>query len=260
MKAFLYGLVICLAIRSGASYEYAAQCVSGPIVGGLDQTGGRIGLYAIALRTILPVYGNLKWMGKGPNDQCGTAANAINLNLVRYQDIRDHFRNMTQIGALQAMQLADKSGQESYLYVFKSKAFIEYHEIANCVPGGIVKGLSQTGGRIALYTVALQTILPEVFGGLKYLGEGNSSACESSMNTINMGNKSLVEAKQLIANSGMKEVGVLQGMQLAQENKSYLYVFKNKMWNNTWEVMLPNLQTYGLPADFVMTETSEQLV
>jgi len=43
-------------------------------------------------------------------------------------------------------------------------------------------------------------------------------------------------------------------MKLADENKSYLYVFKNKMWNSTWEVMLPNLQTYGLPDDFVMTQ------
>eukprot|EP00930_Biecheleria_cincta_P086521 TRINITY_DN757_c0_g1_i1.p1 TRINITY_DN757_c0_g1~~TRINITY_DN757_c0_g1_i1.p1 ORF type:complete len:258 (+),score=38.42 TRINITY_DN757_c0_g1_i1:74-847(+) len=252
MKHSLYALVISLAIPGGASYEFAGNCVPGSIVAGLNQTGGRIGLYTMALQTIMPIYGNLALMAQGPNDQCSTAANAINLNLVKPKDIKKHFTGMKEIGALQSLKVGNKSGLVSYLYVFKAKTFIEYSEIADCVPGPIVKGLNQTGGRIALYSMALRTILPDLFGDLVYLGQGNTAACLDMMNHINMGNISISKMKKDAIKLGLKQIGILQGLKLAEDDKSYLYVFKNKMWNKTWEVMLPNLQSYGLPADFVM--------
>merc|ERR1740121_1103939 len=184
-------------------------------------------------------------MAQGPGGECGSAANLVNTNMIKPGDILTKFTNMSQIGALQGLKVGEHN--KSYLYVFKSLAFREYAVIADCVPGSIVGGLSQTGGRIALYTMALTTILPGLFGDLLFLGQGNNSACVNMMNTINEGNKSVVDINKKFKNSfGMREIGVLQGLNLADGNKSYIYVFKNKMWNSTWGVMLPNLQNYGV--------------
>jgi len=257
MKHVSCALVISLAIRiCAAAYEYSGNCVPGPIVAGFNQTGGRIGLYTMALHKIMPIYGGLALLAEGPNDQCGAAANAINANQVKPNDVVNHYLDMKQLGALQSLKEANKSGLVSYLYVFKSKLFTEYSEIADCVPGPIVGGMNQTGGRIALYSMALKTILPKIFGDLLFLGHGNNSACIGMMNSINEGNRSCSEERGLGAELGMKELGVLQGLKLADNDKSYIYVFKNKMWNNSHEVMLPNLLNYGLHDDFKMEETS----
>eukprot|EP00930_Biecheleria_cincta_P086523 TRINITY_DN757_c0_g1_i3.p1 TRINITY_DN757_c0_g1~~TRINITY_DN757_c0_g1_i3.p1 ORF type:complete len:276 (+),score=35.85 TRINITY_DN757_c0_g1_i3:63-890(+) len=252
-KALLSAVTLFLVLFTGTGYKYAANCVSGTVVKGLKQTQGRIGLYVMALQTLMPIYGNLVLMAQGPRPQCRTAANVINLNLLNEpMDVFKHFENMTQIGALQSLQEGDKT--KGYLYVFRSKAYTEYNWIADCVPGPIVKGLKQTGGRIALYTMALTTILPGLFGDLVYLGEGNNSACIDMMNSINMGNNSVLSVSKVKKNIGMKEIGVLQGLQVADKDKSYIYVFKNKMWNSTNNIMIPGLKEYGLPADFVMVQ------
>lgn len=237
--------VFCLSLSPTEGYDFVANCVPGGVVKSLGATDGKVGLYVMALQTIMPtLYGNLKLMAVGPGGECGRAANLVNLNLLRPPDILTKFPNMTEVGVVQSLQKAQT--KRSYLYVFKNKAFTEYGVIADCVPGGVVKSLSATGGRIALYTMALTTILPGIVGNLLYLGEGNNSACIKMMNTINMGNKSVVASvKGKKSLFGMKEVGVMQGLQLAQNNKSYIYVFRNKMWNGTWDVMIPNLQHYG---------------
>eukprot|EP00930_Biecheleria_cincta_P086524 TRINITY_DN757_c0_g1_i4.p1 TRINITY_DN757_c0_g1~~TRINITY_DN757_c0_g1_i4.p1 ORF type:complete len:276 (+),score=43.72 TRINITY_DN757_c0_g1_i4:58-885(+) len=252
-KALLSAVTLFLVVFTGTGYKYAANCVSGTIVKELKQTQGRIGLYVMALQTLMPIYGNLVLMAQGPAPQCGTAANAINLNLLNEpMDVFKHFKNMTQIGALQSLQKGNI--HKGYLYVFRSKGYAEYNWIADCVPGPIVKGLDQTGGRIALYTMALTTILPGLFGDLVYLGEGNNSACVDMMNSINEGNSSVVSISKVKNNMGMKQIGVLQGLKVADNHKSYIYVFKNKMWNTTNNIMIPGLKEYGLPADFVMVE------
>jgi len=256
MKFFSCALAIALAIRIGASYEYIGNCVPGPIVAGLNQTGGRIGLYTMALTKIMPIYGNLMLMAEGPGDQCNAAANAVNLNQVQPNQILNHYLGMKQLGALQSMKVANTTGLVSYLYVFKSKIFIEYSEIADCVPGPIVGGLNQTGGRIALYSMALKTIFPGLFGDLVFLGQGNNSACIDMMNKINEGNKTLQTMKEVAGELSMNEIGVMQGLNAADNDKSYIYVFKNKMWNNTFEVMIPNMSSYGLAPDFNMTTPS----
>eukprot|EP00930_Biecheleria_cincta_P086525 TRINITY_DN757_c0_g1_i5.p1 TRINITY_DN757_c0_g1~~TRINITY_DN757_c0_g1_i5.p1 ORF type:complete len:269 (+),score=32.92 TRINITY_DN757_c0_g1_i5:62-868(+) len=252
-KVLLPALTLFLLALTGTSYKYAANCVSGTIVKGLEQTQGRIGLYVMALQTLLPVYGNLYLMAEGPAEQCGAAMNAINANLlIEPMDIFKHYENMTQVGALQSLQKGNID--KGYLYVFRSKAYPEYDYIADCVPGPIVKGLSQTGGRIALYTMALTTILPGLFGDLMYLGEGNNSACIDMMNSINTGNKSIVDIPKFKKKMGMKEVGILQGLKVADNHKSYIYVFKNKMWNTTEQIMIPGMKTYGLPDNFTMVD------
>jgi len=255
--ARLSTVALFLAVFRGTTYKFAANCVPGDVVAGLNQTGGRIGLYVMALKTLLPIYGNLQLMAKGPPDQCNSAANVVNTNLINTPaEIFSRFKNMTQLGAIQSMNLADKSGNTSYFYMFRSKAFRDFEVIADCVPGSIVGGLNQTGGRIALYTMALKTILPGIFGDLLFLGQGNNSACVDMMNAINEGNKSVVTISKAKRNSPMQEIGVLQGLNVADIDKSYIYVFKNKMWNSTWGVMLPNLQQYGLPPDYEMVRNT----
>jgi len=254
MKPFSCALAISLAIRIGASYEWIGNCVPGPIVAGLNQTGGRIGLYTMALNKIMPIYGNLVLLAEGPGDQCNAAANAVNLNQVAPNDILNHYLDMKQLGVLQSMKVANET--VSYLYVFKSKIFIEYSEIADCVPGPIVGGLNQTGGRIALYSMALKTIFPGLFGDLVFLGQGNNSACIDMMNKINEGNKTLQAMKAVAGELSMNEIGIMQGLNAAENDKSYIYIFKNKMWNNTHEVMIPNMLSYGLDPDFNMTTPS----
>lgn len=241
---------LCLSLSPGEGYEFLANCVPGDIVKDLAQTQGKVGLYVMALQKIVPLYGNLKLMAEGPGDECGEAATLVNVNQIRPQEIVTKFTNMTEVGALQSLKTAVSN--RSYLYVFKNKNYREYHAIADCVPGPIVKGLNQTGGRIALYTVALTTILPGLFGDLLFLGEGNNSECINMMNNINEGNDPhrhenvMKDVKAKKSKFGMKEIGVLQGLKLAEDNMSYLYVFKNKMWNNTWSVMLPGLKDYGV--------------
>jgi len=252
MKSFAYALVISLAIRIGASYQNIGNCVPGSIVAGLNQTGGRIGLYTMALHKIMPIYGNLLFMAEGPPDQCNAAADAVNLNQVQPDEILNHYLAMKQLGALQSMKVANTTGLVSYLYVFKSKIFIEYSEIADCVPGPIVGGLNQTGGRIALYSMALKTILPDLFGDLLFLGQGDNGACVDMMNKINEGNQTVTTMKAVAGELNMQEIGILQALNLANNSKSYIYVFKNKMWNNTHEVMIPDMQSYGLNASFSM--------
>jgi hypothetical protein len=206
----------------------------------------------MALHKLMPIYGGLALVAEGPNDQCGAAANAVNANQVMPNQILNHYLGMKQLGALQSLKEANKSGLVSYLYVFKSKLFIEYSEIADCVPGPIVGGLNQTGGRIALYSMALKTILPGIFGDLLFLGQGESSGCMNMMNSVNEGNRSVPQLKAMAAEYGMKEIGVMQGLKLADNDKHYIYVFKNKMWNNSHEIMIPGMQSYGLPADFTV--------
>jgi len=246
-KILLRALTLCLALSPGEGYEFKANCVPGGVVKSLGATDGKVGLYVLALQQIMPtMYGNLKLMAQGPGGECGRAANLVNLNQIQPGDILTKFTNMTEVGAIQALNKA--VANKSYLYVFKSKNFREYSVIADCVPGGIVGGLSQTGGRVALYTMALTTILPGIFGNLQYLGQGNNSACMTMMNAINEGNKTVVDInKKNVASFGMKEIGVLQGLQVADNTTSYIYVFTNKMWNSSWKVMLPNLQSYGIP-------------
>lgn len=256
MKHSSCALVISLALRIGAGYEYSGNCVPGPIVRGFNKTGGRIGLYTLALHTIMPIYGGLVFMGEGPNDECGAAANAVNANQVLPNQILNHYLGMKQLGVMQSLEAANNSGLVSYLYVFKSKLFIDYSEIADCVPGPIVRGLNQTGGRIALYSMALKTILPGIFGDLLFLGQGNNSACMDMMNSINEGNVTVPNVKEVAGELGMKEIGVMQGLSAADNDLSYIYVFKNKMWNSTYDIMIPNMSSYGLAPDFTMGATT----
>eukprot|EP00930_Biecheleria_cincta_P044124 TRINITY_DN3027_c0_g1_i2.p1 TRINITY_DN3027_c0_g1~~TRINITY_DN3027_c0_g1_i2.p1 ORF type:complete len:255 (-),score=33.64 TRINITY_DN3027_c0_g1_i2:35-799(-) len=246
-KVFLRALILFSAVPLNISYRYVANCVPGGVVQSLQQTQGKIGLYVLALQTIMPtLYGNLMLMTEGPTTECQDAANLVNSNQIFPEHILQHYPKMSQLGAIKGLQEANIS--KSYLYVFKNKAYTEYAIIADCVPGPIVGGLDQTGGRVALYTMALKTILPGLFGDLLYIGEGKNPGCIEMMNAINMGNKTIVTTDKKTApkSFGMREMGVLQGLKQADNEQSYIYVFKNKMWNSTWQVMIPDLKHYGI--------------
>merc|ERR1712137_661486 len=125
------------------------------------------------------LYGDLKLMAVGRDGPCMDAANAVNSNTVLVSDVLDRF-DMKEIGVLKA--LGDASNTSSYLYVFENEEYVDNELIANCVPGGIVYSLDLTGGVVAAYTIALQTILPSLMGDLQYLGTGPNADCVEGMN------------------------------------------------------------------------------
>eukprot|EP00441_Pelagodinium_beii_P044818 CAMPEP_0197621000 /NCGR_PEP_ID=MMETSP1338-20131121/1665_1 /TAXON_ID=43686 ORGANISM="Pelagodinium beii, Strain RCC1491" /NCGR_SAMPLE_ID=MMETSP1338 /ASSEMBLY_ACC=CAM_ASM_000754 /LENGTH=225 /DNA_ID=CAMNT_0043190319 /DNA_START=125 /DNA_END=802 /DNA_ORIENTATION=+ len=212
-----------------------ANCVPGPMM----NIVGRPALYTAVLKILMPtIYGDMKFMATGKESECMAAANAVNSNqLLAESDLAATITtdfNVTELGMVKSMDPYDNTS--AYLYVFANEAYRDYEYIANCVPGGVVSSLEQTAGKPALYTVALQTILPSLMGDLQYLGEG---PCGRVMNKINEGNTSVLP---LLKDhdpefEGMDELGILQGLDTADNKSSYLYVFKNKMWNETWGVM-----------------------
>jgi len=215
------------------AYKMIANCVPGPMM----DIVGRPSLYTVVLTTLMPtIYGDMKLMAYGEDSgKCFAAANGINDNTVLIGDVLEKY-GMENLGLLKAMGTYDN--HTYYLYVFENKEFEDHEYVADCVPGDIVSGLSFTEGKIALYTVALQTILPSLLGDLKFLGTGPNADCLTGMDLINTGNESLVEMMQ-DKTSGLEitQVGILAGMNVADNKSSYLYVFANKMWNTTWNVM-----------------------
>jgi len=225
----------CMLLSLGScavAYKMIANCVPGPMM----EIVGRPALYTIVLKTLMPtIYGDMKLMAFGEHDPCFEAANSINDNSVLIGDVIDKY-GMQNLGVIKATGTYDN--KSFYLYVFENEEFEDHEYIADCVPGDIVSTLSFTEGKIALYTVALQTILPSLFGDLKFLGTGPNADCMSGMNAINGGNESIVQMmKDKESGLDITQVGILKGMQVADNTSSYLYVFANKMWNTTWNVM-----------------------
>jgi len=233
-----------------AGYKYVANCVPGEIAGSLNQTKGLIIGYVKALQTILPdIYGDMKLMAVGDSASCGLASTDINSNFVTPDQILKlpkTYPNMHEVGILKGIKKANFT--KSYLYVFTNKYEVDYSMIANCVPGSVAATLNQTKGLIIAYTKALQTILPSLYGDMKYLGVGESDGCIDAMNAINQGNHSVYDLLKKGTYDTMSEVGILKGLKKANENKSYLYVFNNGMWNGTWNIMSAGPWGEGLTA------------
>jgi len=214
------------------AYKMIANCVPGPMM----EIVGRPALYTIVLKTLMPtIYGDMKLMAVGEHDPCFQAANSLNENSVLLDDVLDKYP-MENLGLVQATGTYDNKSY--YLYAFENLEWEDHEYIADCVPGDIVSTLSFTEGKIALYTVALQTILPSLFGDLQFLGTGPNADCLTGMNLINEGNESIVEMmKDKTSDLDITQVGILKGMQVADNTSSYLYVFKNAMWNLTYNIM-----------------------
>jgi len=214
-----------------------ANCVPGNMM----DIVGKPGMYTVVLKVLMPaLYGDLKLMAVGHAGPCNAAANAVNNNNVPWSDVKtevlERFSDMKELGVLHA--LGDADNTSSYLYIFENLLFKDYELIADAVPGSIVYGLELTSGKIALYTIALQVILPSLLGDLQYLGTGPTSDCEEAMNKINGGNHTFYELlKSKQAGYSITEVGILKGLAEADNTTGYLYVFKNKLWNATWDVM-----------------------
>jgi len=235
-------LVVLGLVQAVFGYKYMANCVPGSIAASLEQTKGLIIGYTKALQTILPdAYGSMVLLAAGPSVSCGAASTDINSNLVQPSDITKmtaYYPDMHEVGILKGIKKANVN--ISYLYVFENKYQVDYEYIANCVPGSVAGSLNQTKGLIIGYTKALQTILPSLYKEMKYMGVTKSavvSECQAAMDHINKGNASVLGMLKDGKWAGMKEVGLLKGLKVANENRSYLYVFNNGMWNGTWGTM-----------------------
>jgi hypothetical protein len=231
-KAFGAGVVMAAMLHPVMSYELVADCVPGSIVQSLNETEGRIGFYTKALQQIMnSTVGDLKLLAEGDNSACIEAMNAINTESVMKQDVTTQFK-MTQLGLKSAMQEA--SEEKSYLYVFFVKGFTPMKYITDCVPGGVAGTLNQTMGKIGFYTKALQTILPNLLGDLRYLGVSDSAGpCMEAQNRINTGNATSLHLLRKHMRDDVAEVDLFKGLAKADGNKTYMYVFENKMWNKT---------------------------
>mmetsp|Transcript_91719 Transcript_91719/g.163243 ORF Transcript_91719/g.163243 Transcript_91719/m.163243 type:complete len:248 (-) Transcript_91719:40-783(-) len=221
-----------LVVGCDAAYKRIANCVPGPMM----DIVGRPALYTKVLEVLMPgLYGDLKLLSKGEEGDCMDAANAINSNSILMENVNSVY-HMEELGVLKSMEVYDNT--TSYLYVFDNAQFQDFHYIGNCVPGGVVGTLNQTGGRIALYTVALQTILPSLLGDLKFLGSGNTEDCLAAQNAINTGNETMLELlKDKTSDLDINQVGIIKGLDIADNMSNYLFVFENAMWNHTWNVM-----------------------
>eukprot|EP00933_Yihiella_yeosuensis_P051024 TRINITY_DN48852_c0_g1_i1.p1 TRINITY_DN48852_c0_g1~~TRINITY_DN48852_c0_g1_i1.p1 ORF type:complete len:247 (+),score=40.71 TRINITY_DN48852_c0_g1_i1:51-791(+) len=221
-----------------ASYKYMADCVPGSIVGSLNQTGGRIGAYTVALQILLPFYKDLKVLAAGPGADCLAAANAVNTNLVLsreggIKEVLHMFPEMHEVGIFGVMKKA--SALKSYLYVFDLKSWTPYQYIGDCVPGVAVKELNQTKGLVGPYAEALQSTRHQIYGDVELRAvTRNLADCKDVVDRINAGNSSLVE---MVRRKKIQEVRPILPSEAATMeahlNLTYLYAFENKMWNKT---------------------------
>lgn len=227
-------LVAALCICRVQCYWYVANCVPGTVVSSLNETKGVIGLYTKALQTLLPTtYDSLDLLALGENEDCLDAANAINSNSVMLNDIPKKY-NMDKVGILNAFKKANED--QSYLYVFHTKGFQPYYYISTCASGGIVADLNQTEGKIALYSLALKQLLPNVYGNVMYIGQSETALdCMEAMNSINAANSTALRLLKKGGTFNLKEVGLLEGLHKGNVDATYLYVFKNIMWDKKAE-------------------------
>lgn len=92
----------------------------------------------------------------------------------------------------------------------------------------------QSGKIETLQGSCLRFVTDEQVQGETEIADDSNQA----MNAINTGNTSMLELlKDKTSGLAISEVGILNGLKNASTGTSYLYVFKNKMWNGTWDVM-----------------------
>ncbi|CAE8626673.1 unnamed protein product [Polarella glacialis] len=179
-------LLAALCVSSAVSYKFSANCVPGFIVGGVSIFSA-VGHYTPILQSMLPTtYGKLKLLAVGANPDCEDAANAINENTVRLYEVADKY----YLQALNQSQVSQPANiKRSYLYVFETSNYSSYHFISVCTAGSTVSSLNQTGGRVALYVAALQTLMPRLYGEFKFLGKSETAdECMQASNLINSAN------------------------------------------------------------------------
>eukprot|EP00930_Biecheleria_cincta_P104155 TRINITY_DN96337_c0_g1_i1.p1 TRINITY_DN96337_c0_g1~~TRINITY_DN96337_c0_g1_i1.p1 ORF type:complete len:275 (+),score=32.34 TRINITY_DN96337_c0_g1_i1:95-826(+) len=230
-------LLATLLTPQAASYILISNCVPGSVIEGHKQTQGKIGLYATVLKDTLPeLYGDLKLLAVGPRDKCLETEQNINQNSVLLRDIMVKFPDMNLVDIPKALHKAQRD--RSYLFVFHNKYHVNYPFIGNCVPGGIVKQLNQTRGKIGLYSMALKMLLPNLMGDLVYLGSGSAASCITGMNNVNEGNLTFLHSAMTHQTyQKLHKVGLVKALSTADDDINYLYVFRNKMWNSTYHIM-----------------------
>eukprot|EP00442_Polarella_glacialis_P020785 CAMPEP_0115073562 /NCGR_PEP_ID=MMETSP0227-20121206/14849_1 /TAXON_ID=89957 /ORGANISM="Polarella glacialis, Strain CCMP 1383" /LENGTH=236 /DNA_ID=CAMNT_0002460423 /DNA_START=120 /DNA_END=830 /DNA_ORIENTATION=+ len=224
-------LLAALCVSSAVSYKLSANCVEGFIVGGVS-TLSTVGHYTPILQSLLPTtYGKLKLLAVGAQPDCEHAANAINENTVSLYKVAKKY----YLQALNPSQVSQPANiQRSYLYVFETGNYSSYHFISVCTAGFTVASMNQTGGRIALYVVALQTLMPRLYGDFNFLGKSETAAeCLQASNLVNSANATVLTLLHKHHFPGVKSVGLFGGLEKGNASLTYLYVFRNKVWNET---------------------------
>jgi hypothetical protein len=267
-------VMVCITCSPVLSYQQVATCVAGEAIAHNHDSNGVIGEYASSLAKVTSYFGDLNLMAAGPIDQCNAAANAVNVNYYPNKDsLRPNalpefdtvfsqakllidYEGLKEVSTKDALNTADPGS--AYLFVYQHKNFHSYDVIADCVPGDVVAGLEQSGGLTAGYTVALQTIMPTLFGDLSFLGRTKYAGhCLDVMNMINTASTNITQLKKDGAfdkgdEDGVEELkmkinpfamlkdpkaAILDAAKKAHllekgdSNYTYLYIFKNKMWN-----------------------------
>ncbi|CAE8583684.1 unnamed protein product [Polarella glacialis] len=220
-KAF----IAALCVSSADGYAYSANCVPGVTVKGLLSTYGAVGPYAKALQVMLPgLYGNLTLLAVGAGTGCLDAQSALNENTVRPDEVEAKY-GMQALSPEHALQQADI--QNNYLYVFETSNFRTTSFSSVCIAGLDIAG----GGGISLFAVTLQKTTPTLYGQLEYIGKSETaSECTQASNMINAN----AAAPSLLRHDqfpGVSELGNLEGLQRGNFSRTYLYVFRNQMWN-----------------------------
>eukprot|EP00933_Yihiella_yeosuensis_P011366 TRINITY_DN118620_c0_g1_i1.p1 TRINITY_DN118620_c0_g1~~TRINITY_DN118620_c0_g1_i1.p1 ORF type:complete len:276 (-),score=29.58 TRINITY_DN118620_c0_g1_i1:174-905(-) len=226
--AFTMPSVVC-------QYKQIANCVPGDIIRGQEETDGKVVHYTKALQAVLPnIYGDLALLAESDTGTCLTAADLVNTNKVTSETV------MTKVPELVGLNYttADKQAalNKGYLYIFSNKNFKEHKFVAHCVPGGIVGSLPNTKGTIALYSMALRTMLPTMIGKLAYLAKGQADVCITAAEKVNDGLFSPQDLKD--GKMKLDAVGMAEGLKKADDKYSYLYVTENKLWDlktDAWE-------------------------
>lgn len=233
----------CLSITAALlaqpvlAWQNKAQCVPGSVVKqNISGSGGTIGGYAEALQTMTPKYGQLVSISAGDTEEkCTEAAQQVNINTILAADAPAAF-SMTDV----TEDDGEANSETYYLYIFDTN-FHEYEYIATCIPGGVVGTdlLNATKGVIAAYTIVLQALMDSTYGELWFLGQSDGAAgCIAPQDAINAGNASVVTAlKKGKEYPKVKQVGMFSAGNKGNPNKTYMYVFQNKMWNQTWGMM-----------------------
>eukprot|EP00933_Yihiella_yeosuensis_P031035 TRINITY_DN2458_c0_g2_i1.p1 TRINITY_DN2458_c0_g2~~TRINITY_DN2458_c0_g2_i1.p1 ORF type:complete len:248 (+),score=47.35 TRINITY_DN2458_c0_g2_i1:71-814(+) len=234
----LHCLVFLGALQPVASYHYVGDCVPGGIVAGLSQTKGLIGLYTVALQRILPFIKDLKLLAAGPNNECLAAADSVNSNAIMSEEghvkgVLKKFPEMKEVGLGGVLKKGNVS--QSYLYVFDLKSWGAHEYLGRCIPGVVVKNLNVTEGKLGPYSEALQLTAESVYGKLMATASTDSfPECEHIIAKINAGNSTL---RNKIIHEKLDNVTAITPKErekmTANENKTYMFVFKNKAWNTT---------------------------
>jgi len=240
------------------AWKFETVCIKGNDILHSKHANGTIGGFTKQLQRGYPTtYGNLAGvMVTDTHGHCLSAEYGLNLNRVTLDALP------TEYGMKAADENSTARDDHTYLYIFDNLNFYNYQYISDCVPGGVVGTnlFNMTGGYIGVYTVVLQALLGTVDDSLVYLGRSNSSTpCLDMAEHINKGNlTTLLQLQKNQLPDKMQQVGALGSTKVGDPKYSYLYVFTNKLWNATWDMIGPPVMNTHMEAFLNTSNGSKQ--